>query len=68
MGKEEKVVERPSGLPNVRIRKAMLDTNISQVKLAEMLDVSQSEVSHFMKWELAQREQDYIISKIREGS
>ena len=61
-------MERPNGLPNVRIRKAMLDTNISQVKLAEMLDVSQSEVSHFMKWELAQREQDYIISKIREES
>ena len=61
-------MERPSGLPNVRIRKAMLDANISQVKLAELLDIAQSEVSHFMKWELAQREQDYIISKIREGS
>lgn len=61
-------MERPSGMANVRIRKAMLDANISQVKLAEMLGVAQSEVSHFMKWELAQREQDYIISKIREGS
>ena len=61
-------MERPNGLPNVRIRKAMIDANISQVQLAEMLGVAQSEISHFMKWELAQREQDYIISKIREGS
>ena len=61
-------MERPSGVANVRIRKAMLDANISQVKLAEVLDVTQSEVCHFLKWELAQREQDYIISKIREGS
>lgn len=55
-------------MTNVRIRKAMLDANISQADLAAILSVAQPEVCHFMKWELAQKEQDYIVSKIKEGA
>lgn len=53
-------------MTNKRIRKAMLDAGISQNQLAEILGTSISELSVMLKYELAVRVQNNIVSKIRE--
>ena len=53
-------------MTNKRIRKAMLDAGISQNQLAEILGTSISELSVMLKYELAARVQNNIVSKIRE--
>jgi predicted XRE-type DNA-binding protein len=51
-------------LKNERIRELMFRNMISQTELAEILMVSQAEVSVMLKHELADEEQDEIIAKI----
>lgn len=53
-------------MKNKRIRKAMTDAGITQFQLAELLGVKPPEMSIMMKYELAVREQNDIVSKIRE--
>ena len=52
---------------NKRIRKAMMDAGISQTELSEILNVNSAEVSIALnKYELAVKEQNEIVAKIRE--
>ena len=53
-------------LANIKIRKAMLDANISQGELAEILEMSEPALSIMLRYELASRVQNEIITKIRE--
>lgn len=53
-------------MKNKRIRKAMADAGITQFQLAELFGVKPPEMSIMMKYELAVREQNDIVSKIRE--
>lgn len=53
-------------MKNKRIRKAMADAGITQLQLAELLGVKQPEMSIMMKYELAVREQNDIVARIRE--
>lgn len=53
-------------LANIKIRKAMLDANISQGDLAEILEMSEPALSIMLRYELASRVQNEIITKIRE--
>lgn len=50
---------------NVRIRTAMAKAGINQGDLAKILNVSDTEVSAFMKYNLSKSEQDRIIEQIR---
>lgn len=51
---------------NKRIRKAMTDADINQNMLSDILGISKVEVSYMMKHELAVREQNDIVAKVRE--
>lgn len=51
---------------NKRIKMAMLNAQISQKKLAEILDVTETELSYMMKYELAVKVQNDIVKRIRE--
>ena len=51
---------------NKRIRKAMMDADINQTELAEILSIPMSELSIMLKYELAVRLQNDIVSRIRE--
>lgn len=53
-------------ISNQRIRKAMLDAEINQDRLAEILGVKQSEVSVMLKYELSGNVQRDITARIRE--
>lgn len=53
-------------LANIKIRKAMLDANISQGELAQILEMSEPALSIMLRYELASRVQNEIITKIRE--
>lgn len=54
-------------MKNKRIRKAMTDAEISQAELAEILNKSTAEMSIALnKYELAVREQNEIVARIRE--
>lgn len=53
-------------MKNKRIRTAMVQAGINQAQLAELLNVSATELSMVMKYELAVREQNDIVAKIRE--
>lgn len=53
-------------MKNKRIRKAMTDAGIGQSKLAEILGISESELSIMLKYELAVKEQHEIVDRIRE--
>ena len=53
-------------LANIKIRKAMLDANISQGELAKILEMSEPALSIMLRYELASRVQNEIITKIRE--
>lgn len=51
---------------NKRIRKAMTDAEINQLELSEILGVNPAELTHALKYELAVREQNEIVARIRE--
>ena len=51
---------------NKRIRMALTQAGMSQKDLAELLYVSTTELSIMMKHELAVREQNEIVKRIRE--
>ena len=51
---------------NKRIRMAMLAAGINQAQLAEILGTTPGEVSVMLKYELAVKEQNEIVAKIRE--
>lgn len=53
-------------MKNKRIRKAMTDAGINQIELSEILNVNGAELSHALKYELAVREQNEIVARIRE--
>ena len=53
-------------MKNKRIRKAMADAGINQSELAEIIQVSMPELSNVLKYELAVREQNEIVKRIRE--
>ena len=53
-------------MTNKRIKVAMLSAGISQKKLAEILSVTETELSYMMKYELAVRVQNDIVARIRE--
>lgn len=44
----------------------MLDAGINQNELSEILQVNKQEVSSILKYELAVKEQNNIVAKIRE--
>ena len=50
---------------NTRIRTEMAKAGINQGELANILGIADTEVSAFMKYELAKSEQTAIIEKIR---
>lgn len=53
-------------MKNKRIRTAMLQAGIKQKDLAEILGISDTELSYVLKYELAVREQNEIVARIRE--
>ena len=55
-------------MKNKRIRTAMVHAGINQMQLAELLSIPQSEVTVMLnKYELAVREQNEIVARIREA-
>ncbi len=54
-------------MKNKRIRKAMTDAGISQTELSEIMNTNTAEMSIALnKYELAVREQNEIVARIRE--
>ena len=54
-------------MKNRRIRKAMTDAGISQTELSEIMNTNTAEMSIALnKYELAVREQNEIVARIRE--
>ena len=53
-------------LANIKIRKAMLDANISQGDLAEILEMSEPALSIMLRYELAVKVQNEIVAKRRD--
>lgn len=53
-------------MTNKRIKIAMVNAGISQKKLSEILNMSETELSYIMKHELAVKTQNEIVKKIRE--
>ena len=54
-------------MKNKRIRKAMTDAGISQYELADIMNTNTAEMSIALnKYELAVREQNEIVARIRE--
>ena len=53
-------------MKNKRIRVAMAQAGITQAQLAEILSVPTGEMSIMLKYELAVREQNDIVARIRE--
>lgn len=52
-------------MANTRVRRAMLDADINQSRLAEILGWSESKVSNVLDVELSAKTQTDIIAKIR---
>lgn len=52
--------------PNQRVRDYLRESGVTQGDLAKMLFVSQSEISAALKYELAEEEQQRLISLITE--
>lgn len=52
-------------MTNKTIRMAMMTAGINQTRLAEILGVTDVEVSYMMKRELAQKEQRDIAARIK---
>lgn len=53
-------------MKNKRIKMAMFQANIDQKALAEILCVTSPEMSIMLKYELAVKEQNEIVKRIRE--
>ena len=53
-------------MKNKRIKVALAQAGLSQANLADILDVTTTEISIMLKYELAVKEQNNIVSKIRE--
>lgn len=53
-------------MKNKRIRVAMAQAGMNQTSLARLLNVPQQEMSIMMKYELAVKEQNDIVCRIRE--
>ena len=53
-------------MKNKRIKVALAQAGLSQAQLADILDVTATEMSIMLKYELAVREQNDIVAKIRE--
>ena len=54
-------------MKNKRIRRAMLDAGVTQAELPEILNTNSAEISIALnKYELAVREQNDIVARIRE--
>lgn len=53
-------------MKNKRIKVAMVQAGMSQADLADLLNIPQSEMSIMLKYELAVREQNEIVARIRE--
>ena len=53
-------------MANARIRKAMIDANISQGELAQILEMSEPALSIMLKYELSNTVQRDIIARIKE--
>lgn len=53
-------------MKNKRIRTAMLQAGIKQKDLAEILGINDTELSYVLKYELAVKEQNDIVARIRE--
>jgi predicted transcriptional regulator len=50
---------------NQRVRTEMFKRMLTQNDLAKILDVSVSEVSHILKYDMSKKQQDEIVAKIR---
>lgn len=53
-------------MKNKRIKVAMVQAGINQTELADILKVNTQEMSVMLKYELAVREQNEIVKRIRE--
>ena len=53
-------------MKNKRIKVALAQAGLSQAQLADILDVTATEMSIMLKYELAVREQNDIVARIRE--
>ena len=51
----------------MRVRKAMMDAEINQSRLAEILGWTESKVSNVLDVEMSARTQAEIVAKIRES-
>ncbi len=54
-------------MTNVKVRIAMSDHNITQWKLARLLDVSESTVWRLLREELPDEDQDRLVELIKTG-
>lgn len=54
-------------MKNKRIRTAMMQAGMTQAQLADLLHVPTGEMSIMLKYELAVREQNDIVARIREA-
>lgn len=54
-------------MTNMRVRKAMMDAEINQSRLAEILGWTESKVSNVLDVEMSARTQAEIVAKIRES-
>lgn len=53
-------------MKNKRIRTAMIRAGINQTQLAEILDISLPKMSVILQYELSTKEQDQIVSVIKD--
>lgn len=53
-------------MKNKRIRTEMVKAGINQTQLSEILSIPPAELSVMLKYELAAKEQEQIVSVIRE--
>ena len=53
-------------MKNKRIKVALAQAGLSQAQLADILNVTATEMSIMLKYELAVREQNDIVARIRE--
>lgn len=53
-------------MTNMRVRKAMVEANINQSRLAEILGWTESKVSNVLDVEMSAKTQAEIVAKIKE--
>lgn len=54
-------------MTNMRVRKAMVEANINQSRLAEILGWTESKVSNVLDVEMSAKTQAEIVAKIKEA-